>query len=534
MRTTRWLRASIASLLALPAAAQQLPAPELVARDGPAPVVDGRIDEAEWKDADPFPFLRGEEELGRGLVRRTGRQLYLAFRTGASPFGLGLRLTFTDPVSGRANILLVTPLDPPRPPLTGFRRLAGRAAEPLSCATCDARFTFAPEGDGMSCELRVPLDLLEIAATEKTYAFSAGMWRLDTEQAVATYPYEAQGATVVASAVPIRAEGGWVGPPSAAAPPRNEAIALLEEMAAPTKDGPPAFLVDSGWTDGRRKVAPLAALEERARALIEAYPEYVSLETRLLELHVARGDFEGALGALDRVGAKVPEMEATARHVLTRIRLLGELGRFDEAMAALSAIEDQPGSRREQAILANLRDAWRHEQEIRRAEAARDDLPRVRLETSKGELVIELFEDDAPNGVANFISLAEAGFYDGTRFHWVSGGGSVRGGDPNSRNDDPGDDGYGGPGYFVEPEPGRRQIFPLSVVAIDVRGARRAEGSLFAIHLTPAPAIDGSGTVLGRVIAGGDVVRRLEHYDVVTKAEVLRKRDHPYVPIKRG
>ena len=55
----------------------------------------------------------------------------------------------------------------------------------------------------------------------------------------------------------------------------------------------------------------------------------------------------------------------------------------------------------------------------------------------------------------------------------------------------------------------------------------------FGIFLAPFQMGDGVNTILGRVIAGEDVVRRLEHYDVVTSAKVLRKRPHPYVPLKR-
>ena len=69
--------------------------------------------------------------------------------------------------------------------------------------------------------------------------------------------------------------------------------------------------------------------------------------------------------------------------------------------------------------LALLRKMYEVELEIQKKEAAADDLPRVRFKTDKGEFVIELFENEAPQTVANFISLVEAGHYDGMLFHTV-------------------------------------------------------------------------------------------------------------------
>ena len=64
-------------------------------------------------------------------------------------------------------------------------------------------------------------------------------------------------------------------------------------------------------------------------------------------------------------------------------------------------------------LLPQYRELWAKEQAIRAAEAQADDLPRVKFETSKGDVVIELFENEAPQAVANFITLVKKGFYDG-------------------------------------------------------------------------------------------------------------------------
>ncbi len=83
--------------------------------------------------------------------------------------------------------------------------------------------------------------------------------------------------------------------------------------------------------------------------------------------------------------------------------------------------------------VANYKKYWAEEQEIRKKEAAANDLPRVRLSTSKGDIVIELFENEAPEAVGNFISLVEQKFYDGLSFHRVLPGFMAQGGCPRRR-----------------------------------------------------------------------------------------------------
>ena len=104
---------------------------------------------------------------------------------------------------------------------------------------------------------------------------------------------------------------------------------------------------------------------------------------------------------------------------------------------------------------AKYQELWKTEQELRAKEDALEGdaaLPRIQFETSKGKIVFELFEDHAPNTVANAINLVEGGKYDGIGFHRVINGFMAQGGDPNTLDDDPGNDGYGGPGYSIKCE----------------------------------------------------------------------------------
>jgi len=541
MRTIRSLPVLIASLVALDAAAQEPGAPAagavstLVVPEGPAPVVDGQITDEEWKGAAEFTLRRGEHVFATGLLRRDGRQLYMGLRTELSPWALGLRFTFADPISRSRIITLVTPLHAPRSPLAAFRQLAEREPDPLSCVSCDVRFGLSAK-TGFTSELRLPLDFLEFASTDTAYEFSAEMWGLETERAIAVFPQASEGGTAIAGHCHLKPQATWSGP-AKDPPPPNEGIALLEEAAAVDDERGPPIGAAAGWFDGQRKDAPLAAMQERIERAIAAYPDYVSLRTLLAQVKMARNDLAGALAVIDELDTASPEMGASPRHILVRAELLRDLGRYGEAIEQLKShagvLHNNPNMEGDIRFLAAMRDSWRVEQEIRKGEAERDDLPRVRLKTTKGDIVIELFEDDAPNGVANFISLVESGFYEGTRFHWVEGGRRMLGGDANSKDNDPHNDGFGDPGYMIEAEIGRRLHFPFTVSYADKRRSRATEGSIFAIHIAPFPLGDGRNTVFGRVIEGEDVVRRLEYYDAIEKGEVVRRRDHAYEPVKR-
>jgi len=217
------------------------------------------------------------------------------------------------------------------------------------------------------------------------------------------------------------------------------------------------------------------------------------------------------------------------------------VSRPDEAAAWLAKAgkAGAPSAQVQKAVAAIDRERPKIEAEMakRQAEAAADDLPRVRLSTSVGDVVVELFENEAPNTVANFISLVEKGFYDGTPFHRVIGGFMAQGGDPTGT-------GTGGPGYTIACEvdaPGARQHFrgTLSMA----HAGRDTGGSQFFLTFRPTEHLDGKHTVFGRVIEGFDVLPKIMRTtddqgrpvagiqpDTIVKAEMVRKRNHPYVP----
>lgn len=190
--------------------------------------------------------------------------------------------------------------------------------------------------------------------------------------------------------------------------------------------------------------------------------------------------------------------------------------------------------RREIAGFQPLLDHWPTEKETREAEAVADDLPRVELLTSRGRIVLELFENEAPNTVANFISLVRSGHYDGTKFHRVIPGFMSQGGDPYSKTgeDAPkGPVGTGGPGYTILDEfpEGYRRHYP-GVLSMANSGPNTG-GSQFFITHRPTPHLDGRHTVFGRVLEGLHIARSLKMDDLLESARIIRQREHGYEPV---
>ena len=146
------------------------------------------------------------------------------------------------------------------------------------------------------------------------------------------------------------------------------------------------------------------------------------------------------------------------------------------------------------------------------------------IETNKGTMRAELFEKEAPKTVANFEKLANAGFYDGTKFHRVIKDFVVQGGDPYSRGGDEakGPVGTGGPGYKIDCEtkgnPHTHQLGALSMA----HAGKNTGGSQFFIVLSDASCrhLNGVHTVFGKVVQGLDVIKKIQKNDVINSIRV--------------
>lgn len=155
------------------------------------------------------------------------------------------------------------------------------------------------------------------------------------------------------------------------------------------------------------------------------------------------------------------------------------------------------------------------------------------LTTNYGTIEIELFTEDMPITTENFISLAQDGYYDGTKFHRVIPGFMIQGGDPNSRGDDTSQYGTGGPGYTIQDEfvEGAHLSNVQGTIAMANTGQPNSGGSQFFINVADNTSLDfdtqpmsSRHPVFGRVIEGMDVVRTIEQ--VATGA-----RDVPEEPV---
>jgi cyclophilin family peptidyl-prolyl cis-trans isomerase len=287
--------------------------------------------------------------------------------------------------------------------------------------------------------------------------------------------------------------------------------------------------------DNARKAA--LALEQSASAAVLANPENADA------CAVVRDVLQSALQAdnpkktlslvqtLDDAGKANEELLLTGA---TAAMITSEL---DLAEKFLKAAEEAGVSADKIASLQKAIDHERpkvdSEMAARAAEEKADDLPRVKIETTKGTIIVELFENEAPNTVANFISLVESHFYDGTPFHRVIPQFMAQGGDPTGT-------GTSGPGYTIDCEcelPNARKHFLGSLSM--AHAGKDTGGSQFFLTFRPTEHLDGRHTVFGRVIKGLDILPKITRtegpqarptQDKIISAEVIRKRDHAYEP----
>ena len=138
------------------------------------------------------------------------------------------------------------------------------------------------------------------------------------------------------------------------------------------------------------------------------------------------------------------------------------------------------------------------------------------LHTNQGAIAIELFDDDAPKTVENFVSLARKGFYDGVIFHRVIPDFMIQGGDPTGT-------GSGGPGYTFEDEFNDHPV-ERGALAMANAGPNTNGSQFFIVTADACPWLDGKHTVFGRVTAGDAVV------DAIDGAPTGRD-DRPSMPI---
>ncbi len=228
------------------------------------------------------------------------------------------------------------------------------------------------------------------------------------------------------------------------------------------------------------------------------------------------------------------------------------LNKYDEAEKYLKEAKasntlNEEGARALDSI-PEYREKWARELKFRESDA-KSDLPRVKLTIGdakgnvKGDIVVELFENEAPNTVANFLSLVSKKFYDGLVFHRVIGGFMAQGGDPEGT-------GTGGPGYTIADEcnqPNHRDHFRGSL-SMAHSAAPDSNGSQFFMNFVSTSHLDGKHTVFGRIVEGMDVLPKIQRTEmkddkgqpvpvrgvlpdkIVKAVELPSKREHSHSP----
>lgn len=162
------------------------------------------------------------------------------------------------------------------------------------------------------------------------------------------------------------------------------------------------------------------------------------------------------------------------------------------------------------------------------------------IETDLGALIVEL-SDETPVHRDNFKKLVAEGFYDGSTFHRVIRGFMVQGGDPNSKDDDPANDGQGGPGYTLPAEIVPGMTHGVGALAAARQGdavnpERRSSGSQFYLVTGDARHLDGQYTIFGQVVEGFDVLEQIESVPTYRRHSGQRpspdyRLDQPLTPV---
>ncbi len=171
-----------------------------------------------------------------------------------------------------------------------------------------------------------------------------------------------------------------------------------------------------------------------------------------------------------------------------------------------------------------------------------DTIINATIETVKGNIELELHKDVAPNTVDNFVKLANEKFYDGVKFHRVIGDFMIQSGDPLSKDNDPSNDGTGGPGYTFKDEINPRSLgvseetisqlqaqgytynFMLKsiphtpgVISMANAGPNTNGSQFFIVTTQDQPHLNGKHTVFGKVVNGMEVVQNIKQGDIINK-----------------
>lgn len=553
-------------------------------------VLDGRLDEAAWGDALDLPAEpvqvpdvaapgRHREVRPRVRLLQDGAFLWIGVEVKESPgAALGLHVFVAAPgdlTAADAWGLTYRPLE-----LRADRlRLRGMDADALSAVDVDAACDIS-QAASWSLELRFPLAVVDddlaaprrlaVAVLTRTpnvvatappgtlatgpdawfaLAAPAAGWRAAPAPDVARVAAE-----IAREARRVRTVGAWYdvlyGSPGVDLDPAQRGAALLTArrwfqapLEALLEARPDLFVpLETMRGDVLERLGLLDSAEAAYRRALAASPGWnearYGLDVRLAARRLLDGragdatDWAATSAAIEAAaGAAGPEADAWTRAGLdlARAEVAYATGRFHDAWPLVEDLGTRFPA-----------DAWIHQLRTRvsvereqeaaerrlRATAPAVPRPRVRIATPHGPVVVELFEDEAPQAVAQWMWLVENGFYDRTAIHHTVPGRWTLGGDPGSHADASpeasAEQGLGGPGYVVACEASPRRAWRGSL-ALE-RPAEDVVGSRFALLTGCATEAADAFVVIGQVVEGLEAVDALTRFDEIERIEILSRR----------
>ncbi|MHB8633437.1 MAG: peptidylprolyl isomerase [Thermoplasmatota archaeon] len=150
-------------------------------------------------------------------------------------------------------------------------------------------------------------------------------------------------------------------------------------------------------------------------------------------------------------------------------------------------------------------------------------LPLVKMTTNRGDLILELFANDAPGTVANFTKLVSQGFYDGIYFHRVIPDFVVQGGCPHAKTKGDRRAGTGGPGYTIKCETkGNKRTHTKGALSMAHAGKDTGGSQFFIVLNEPnTKHLNGVHTVFGHVVEGLNIVDQIKPWDQMVKVQMM-------------
>ena len=144
------------------------------------------------------------------------------------------------------------------------------------------------------------------------------------------------------------------------------------------------------------------------------------------------------------------------------------------------------------------------------------------ISTSKGDMIVELYKNETPVTVENFVKLINSKFYDGLSFHRVIPDFVIQGGCPNSRDGAEGMPGTGGPGYSIKCEVNaEKQYHDRGILSMAHAGRDTGGSQFFVCHSrTNTAHLDGNHTCFGKVIEGLEVIDQIEQGDKINSIKI--------------